>query len=167
MLSCTISPQSSFAAENGTAAIYHLGSQAAGNETALSQSGNGLAPIGVKQADEEMEQRYAKREDNQISPQSYVSEYQIYSEIERRVKDAMLSGQTTVDISDMNIYETKCVFPYYYGYSPYFPEGSFVALYYAEDEEKSQSVRRHQDDYLKQRRQFSGRTVASFEQGRL
>ena len=45
----------------------------------------------------------------------------------------MLSGQTTVDISDMNIYETKCVFPYYYGYSPYFPEGSFVALYYAED----------------------------------
>ena len=133
VLSCTISPQSSFAAENGTAAIYHLGSQAAGNETALSQSGNGLAPIGVKQADEEMEQRYAKREDNQISPQSYVSEYQIYSEIERRVKDAMLSGQTTVDISDMNIYETKCVFPYYYGYSPYFPEGSFVALYYAED----------------------------------
>ena len=82
VLSCTISPQSSFAAENGTAAIYHLGSQAAGNETALSQSGNGLAPIGVKQADEEMEQRYAKREDNQISPQSYVSEYQIYSEIE-------------------------------------------------------------------------------------
>ena len=73
VLSCTISPQSSFAAENGTAAIYHLGSQAAGNETALSQSGNGLAPIGVKQADEEMEQRYAKREDNQISPQSYVS----------------------------------------------------------------------------------------------
>lgn len=133
VLSCTISPQSNFAAENGTAAIYHLGSQAAGNETALSQSGNGLAPIGVKQADEEMEQRYAKREDNQISPQSYVSEYQIYSEIERRVKDAMLSGQTTVDISDMNIYETKCVFPYYYGYSPYFPEGSFVALYYAED----------------------------------
>ena len=133
VLSCTISPQSSFAAENGTAAIYHLGSQAAGNETALSQSGNGLAPIGVKQADEEMEQRYAKREDNQISPQSYVSEYQIYSEIENRVKDAMLSGQTTVDISDMNIYETKCVFPYYYGYSPYFPEGSFVALYYAED----------------------------------
>ena len=110
-----------------------MGSQAAGNETALSQSGNGLAPIGVKQADEEMEQRYAKREDNQISPQSYVSEYQIYSEIERRVKDSMLSGQTTVDISDMNIYETKCVFPYYYGYSPYFPEGSFVALYYAED----------------------------------
>ena len=53
VLSCTISPQSSFAAENGTAAIYHLGSQAAGNETALSQSGNGLAPIGVKQADEE------------------------------------------------------------------------------------------------------------------
>ena len=28
VLSCTISPQSSFAAENGTAAIYHLGSQA-------------------------------------------------------------------------------------------------------------------------------------------
>ena len=35
VLSCTIA-QSSFAAENGTAAIYHLGSQAAGNETALS-----------------------------------------------------------------------------------------------------------------------------------
>ena len=104
VLSCTISQQSSFAAENGTAAIYHLGSQAAGNETALSQSGNGLAPIGVKQADEEMEQRYAKREDNQISPQSYVSEYQIYSEIERRVKDAMLSGQTTVDISESATY---------------------------------------------------------------
>ena len=42
-----------------------------------------------------------------------------------------------------------------------------VVKLYTENEEKSQSVRRHQDDYLKQRRQFSGRTVASFEQGRL
>ncbi len=133
VLSCALSPQSSFASENGTAAIYHSGSQAAGNGTAVSQSGNGLSPIGVKQADEEMEQKYAKREDNPISVQSYVSEYQIYSEIERRVKDAMLNGQTTVDISDLNIYETLCVFPYYYGYSPYFPEGSFVQLYYSWD----------------------------------
>ena len=38
---------------------------------------------------------------------------------------------------------------------------------YTENEEKRQSVRRHQDDYLKQRRQVAGRSVASFEQGRL
>ena len=42
-----------------------------------------------------------------------------------------------------------------------------VVKLYTENEEKNQSVRCHQDDYLKQRRQFSGRTVASFGKGRL
>ena len=59
VLSCTISPQSSFAAENGRqqSIIWEVRQQ---EMNSTIQSGNGLAPIGVKQADEEMEQRYAK-----------------------------------------------------------------------------------------------------------
>ena len=135
VLSCTISPQSSFAAENGTAAIYHSGSYAAGNETEVSQSGNGLAPIGVQQADEEMEKRYAERANAQISPQNTRSELEIYSEIENRVKDAMLNGQESIDISDLNIYEdmSMSAFSYFYGYSPYFPEDFWVMAFYISD----------------------------------
>ena len=65
-----------------------------------------------------------------IALQSYQSELEVYAELESRVKTALLQGQTSVDISDMNLLIGQYDFAYFYAYSPYFTEDMMVYPYY-------------------------------------
>ena len=51
------------------------------------------------------------------------TDYELFSTLEERVKEAMLSGKTVVNIADLNLTrDSGYAMNYYYGYSPYFPK---------------------------------------------
>lgn len=51
------------------------------------------------------------------------TDYELFSILEERVKEAMLAGKTVVNISDLNLTrDGGYAMNYYYGYSPYFPK---------------------------------------------
>lgn len=82
-------------------------------------------------------EQYKLKENAQISTQNYTSDIEIYAEIERRVKNAILNGENRVDLYDMNVSDTKyrvcSIFKYY---SPYFFQGLDVNVYVRPDEDK-------------------------------
>lgn len=89
-----------------------------GGRTELPEGG--LHPVEAQIADEAMAQQYEKDDNEGISIQSYTSELQVYKELERRIKSALLNGSSTVDVYDMDINRSSCSLDYYYAYSPYF-----------------------------------------------
>ena len=62
-----------------------------GGRTELPEGG--LHPAEAQIADEAMAQQYEKDDNEGISIQSYTSELQVYKELERRIKSALLNGQ--------------------------------------------------------------------------
>ena len=81
-------------------------------------------------------EQYELKENTQISTQNYTSDIEVYAEIEKRVKNAILNGENRVNLYDMNVSNTKyfvcSIFRYY---SPYFFQGLNVNVYmrYYED----------------------------------
>ena len=87
--------------------------------TTKEQAQDSLKPIEARIIENNSSIRNAE---SGIALQSYQSELEVYAELESRVKNALLQGQTRVDISDMNLLIGQYDFSYFYAYSPYFTE---------------------------------------------
>mgnify|MGYP002537363797 CR=1 FL=1 len=75
----------------------------------------------------------------------YNSELEVYNELEKRIKNALLNGETYVNISDMNINMSVISLDYYYAYSPYFSDGIDVTAWRTSD---GKYVRIHIDNKM-------------------
>ena len=53
------------------------------------------------------------------------TEYELYTVLENRVKEAMLAGNEWVSIKDLKIRRDTYDLSFYYGYSPYFPSDTY------------------------------------------
>ena len=53
------------------------------------------------------------------------TEYELYTILENRVKEAMLAGNEWVSIKDLKIRRDTYDLSFYYGYSPYFPSDTY------------------------------------------
>ena len=95
--------------------------------TTKEQAQDSLKPIEARIIENNSSIRNAE---SGIALQSYQSELEVYAELESRVKNALLQGQTRVDISDMNLLIGQYDFSYFYAYSPYFTEDMMVYPYY-------------------------------------
>ena len=98
------------------------------------QQGEIIEPCGIQippepQMDPEAEE--FSEQDSQTQPFSQESsKEEIYTIVEMRLKEALITGESKVDISDMRIPKTETLYTLLY-YSPYFSNGIDAEFYYS------------------------------------